>query len=100
MRDKEKMSILISIGMWLLKIVCSPEVKMILTSVIEDLLKTISTQAAPAVIIAVKEAMARDDLNNSQKFDYVQAAVLQQFPNMEKSALNALIENTLNALKK
>jgi hypothetical protein len=95
------MTLLINIALWLISVWSNPTVQIIVVSVVKDLLSKMTQDVAPAVVKAVEEAMTRDDLTTgSAKFDYVQAQILEQFPKIEKSLLNSLIENTLNALKK
>jgi hypothetical protein len=94
------MSILIQIGLWLISLFTGPVVKTILTSVAQDLIAAATQKALPAIEASVKEMMARDDLTATQKFDAVQTTILNQFPDLGKSTVNSLIENTLNAIKK
>jgi len=94
------MSIFINIGLWLISFVTSPPVELILKSVVADLLHEVTSKAAPAVMDAVKAAMLNDQLSGTEKFEQVQSSVLAQFPDMEKSTLNSLIENSYAALKK
>jgi hypothetical protein len=94
------MSIFASIGLWLISFFTSAPVQMILKSVLQDLLQSVVSKAAPAVMDAVKAAMLDDKLSGTEKFDQIQASVMAQFPTLEKSVLNSLIENAYNTLKK
>ena len=97
-RQKEdKMSFLVSIGLWLLKFASSPTVKALIQQVVNDMAQ-VGKDELNLVIKAVKDANARTDLTGSQKFDLVVETVKASLPNIPASLLNRLIENAYGAL--
>ena len=93
------MNFLMIIVKWLVALAARPEVQLILNGLWKVLSQEVSKNVLPAIIAAVEDANSKTDLTGTQKFDEVQAVVVAQFPSVEKSVVNMLIETALNGLK-
>ena len=91
------MSILISIGLWLLKLASSDAVKAILQKVLTDLVQ-LGKDDLQIVIQVVKDASLRSDLTGIEKYDLVKQTLQKKFPEMTAALMNRLIENAYGAL--
>lgn len=93
------MGILITIGMWLLKLASNPIVQQVVYSVFMDLFN-VGKDYIPVAIEAVKTAAGRTDLDATGKFELASSLIKETFPDIPHALLNSIIENVYGMLKK
>ena len=80
------MSILVSIGLWLLKIASGPMVQAILQKMLENFIQQ-GKELIPIIEAAIKEAQTHTELSGIEKLKLACDIVSAKFPDMERAAL-------------
>ena len=78
------------------KLLGNPVATSVVNSLILDL-KEEGTEMLSIVVANIKAAAARDDIDNTARYNMVLNAVKEQFPNTATSLINTVIESTYRA---
>jgi len=92
------MSFIVSIGLWIVKIITGPLVQGALKSLIADLAQQ-GKDYLPVVLEAVKTANDRMDLDSTGKFELALELAKAKFPYAPKSVLDTAIQVAYRMLK-
>jgi hypothetical protein len=95
-KGEDMLSLLTKIGLWLLKLASNSFVQEVLRKTVANILKE-GEEAIPLIKTAISVASNRQDLNGTEKFNYVLNSVKEQFPEMASDVLRGLVQDTFNA---
>ena len=83
-------SILVTIGLWIVKIVTGPAVQAILKSILDKFIQQ-GKDLVPVVKAAIEEAQTHTELSGTEKLKRAVATIASQFPAMETAALYSVV---------
>ena len=89
----------ITLGSWLVRIATSELVQLIIQNLIL-LFLSYSKDVIPIVISEIRRVALDTTLTSNQKFQVVSDSIKSQFPDIEVSTLNAIIETCYSYYKK
>ena len=92
------MSFLVTIGLWIVRLITGPVVQAALKSFLTDLANQ-GKDYLPVVLEAVKTANDRMDLNSTEKFQLALELAKAKFPFAPKSVLDTAIQVAYRMLK-